>query len=53
MYNVLCSASIQHTIFDRLIAAATIIFSKENPVATIQMRLLWACVAAARGVYMD
>ena len=42
-----------HTLFDRLIAAATITFSKQNPVATMRRQLLWACVAVACGVYMD
>ena len=40
------------TVFDQLIVAATITFSKENPynyyakAATLQGWLLWACVAA-------
>ena len=47
------SLSLVHTVFDRLIAAASITFSKQNPAATIRGWLLWACVAAAHSVYTD
>ena len=38
------------TVFDQLIAMATITFSKEYPAATMRRQLLWS---AAHSVYME
>ena len=48
------SLMVTNTVFDRLIATATITFSKENPAATIRgWGLCHVCVAAVCNVYTD